>query len=291
MLRRRTVLTAGLGLLGGCGPRPAPADAAPVDLVDVALADRAATLHDALPPSAGPSTPVLLVADLGSVRTWDASSLALHTSGRACLRRIRTAVAATIEPDVLARIQAHLAAFTGDARSRYTDRAHHGRSRTYHAGGKQIAVVGAPDHTPASIAALDAEVGQFVDTMNGTTVPAERLLVWHAREHLAAVGAFDDELWVFADGHLILRRADGNALPTFTTRLVPPAALAFLTVALTRPIAATDTLKPVALALGTGHKFVLASLERELAVQPNEPPPPGLDAVLRETLWLRRAFA
>lgn len=168
MLRRRTVLTAGLGLLGACDPHPAPVDAAadatpdPDDLVALALADRARTIHDAPPPSAAASTPLLFAADLGSVRTWDSFSLAVHADGRACLRRLRTAVTAILARDELARIDI--------------------------------------------------------------------------------------------------------------------------------PIAPTDTLKPVALALGTGHKFVLASIGRELAVQPGNAPPDGLGPVLREAEWLRGAF-
>ena len=50
-------------------------------------------------------------------------------------------------------------------------------------------------------------------------------------------------------------------------------------------------MRPAVLAPGTGHKFLLASLEREMLVQPGEPLSPGLEAVLREALWLRRAFA
>lgn len=292
MLRRRTVLTAGLGLLGACDPRPADAapDAAP-DLVAIALADRARTIHDAPPPSATASTPLRFAADLGSVRTWDASSLAVHADGRVCLRRIRTAVTATLARDEIARIDASMAGLTGDARSRYTEGAHHGRTRTFHGHGKQIDIVGDPVRLPEALVDLDAEVARLVARLERTTATDPLLLVWHAREHLAVHGAFADELWVFADGHLLLRRAEGTAIPTFATRRVTPAALAFLTVALARPIAPTDTLKPVALALGTGHRFVLASIGRELVVQPGEGPPDGLGPVLREAEWLRGAFA
>lgn len=302
MLRRRTVLTAGLGLLGACDQRPAgdqrpaPVDSAtapgaPRDLVALALADRARTIHDAPPPSATASTPLLFAADLGSARTWDSHSLAVHADGRACLRRIRTAVTTTLARDELDRLDIPMAEFTGDARSRYTDGNRHGRPRTFHGHARQIAIVGDPAHLPPALHALDAEVSRLVDRIAATTSTTDdRLLVWHAREHLAVHGAFDDELWVFADGHLLLRRAEGTAIPTFTTRRVTPAALAFLTVALDRPIAPTDTLKPVALALGTGHKFVLASIGRELAVQPGEAPSDGLGPVLRETEWLRGGF-